>query len=299
MRYYIPDIAKEADAVAVANTTPDANTAQPAKPSFFQRLFGGSSPAPAPTPAPAPSPTPTPRPATEESAPVGQFGGMPATFPQDRWPHCSFCNGALSFIAQFDHDLPALDLGAPGRSLYIFMCDHDPGMCFTWEADKGGNACIVLEPGEKYSGPAYEIDAPQSRGPAMIYRWLKRDDALTSQEAEMVATQSLPSDLSPDERTEIHNKARYITHLGGIPHWIQSASEGDQPGWEFVGQLESGLTFLQDADRKNIDDPAHKETPSPYESDWFNFGGGGAAYLFAERPGGGAPPVFHMFWQCG
>ncbi len=273
MRYYIPEIVKQ----------PDSTPAR--KPSFFQRLFGADEAPPAP--------------AEDGPPPVGQFGGMPATFPKDRWPHCTFCNGAMSFIAQFDHDLPALDLGAAGRSLYIFMCDHDPGMCFTWEADRGANACIVLEPSEKYSGPAYVIDAPSWRGPAPIHRWLKRDDALTEGEAEMLAKRKFPRDMTSDERDALFAKPQLITHIGGIPNWIQGAHEGDKPGWQFVGQLESGLTFLQDADCRDIDDPEHQDKPSPYESNWFNFGGGGAAYLFAERSDSGAPPVFHMFWQTG
>ena len=232
---------------------------------------------------------------------VGQFGGMPIAFPAERWPHCSACEGAMSFIAQFDHHPPALDLGANGRTLYIFMCQQDPGMCEDWDADGGANACLLLDQDEQQNGAVYDIDAPTTGDAVPIHAWLRRASQLTEQEAHILAHQDYPANMSEDTLSDLwKKKIDGNTHMGGIPDWIQSADEGYRPGWEFVGQIESGLQYLKQDDRRDITDPLHVDEAASFQVDKFNFGGG-AAYLFAERghEHSGERPIFHFFWQCG
>lgn len=241
---------------------------------------------------------------------VGQLGGMPVAFPAERWPHCSACEGAMSFIAQFNHHPQAVDLGASGRTLYIFMCQQDPGMCEDWYADGGANACLLLDHHEQQTDTVYTIDAPLQGDTVPIHAWLRRESQLTPQEAHILAHQDYPESMSKEELSALwKKKISGNTHMGGIPDWIQGADEGYRPGWEFVGQIESGLKYLKQDDRRDITDPHHVDKAASYKSDKFNFGGGGAAYIFAERANThigehiaehiAERPIFHFFWQCG
>src|SRR5580692_4089547 len=74
-----------------------------------------------------------------------KFGGRPWGLPEARWPRCKNCGGPMSLVAQLDHAADRLDLGAKGRALFAFQCNHDPGMCETWSAQAGANAVLVLE----------------------------------------------------------------------------------------------------------------------------------------------------------
>ena len=80
-----------------------------------------------------------------QSSPHDKLGGIPWGLPPDRWPICSGCGGSQSLLAQFFHHPVHLDLGRSGRVLSVFQCNHDPGMCLTWEGGSGANACFVTE----------------------------------------------------------------------------------------------------------------------------------------------------------
>jgi uncharacterized protein YwqG len=143
-----------------------------------------------------------------------KFGGLPWGLPPERWPSCSACGKPLSLLAQLAHDAARLDLGQAGRVLFVFQCNHDPGMCESWSATSGANACLVLEESELAHGltplPSTAIVVEEE---ARVVGWRAGDDA--EKEPEM------------------------ITKLGGIPSWIQGEDEGPAMPWRWVAQFDS------------------------------------------------------------
>src|SRR5262249_14777262 len=86
--------------------------------------------------------------APPETTAQDKLGGAPFGLRQDKWPRCRECGKSQSLLAQLTHDPARLELGRTGRVLFVFQCNHDPGMCDTWDAHSGANACIVVEPEE-------------------------------------------------------------------------------------------------------------------------------------------------------
>lgn len=81
-----------------------------------------------------------------QAVPEDKFGGLPWGLESNLWPKCSNCGKSQSLLAQLLHDPVRLDLGREGRVLCVFQCNHDPGMCSTWEGGSGANASFVVEP---------------------------------------------------------------------------------------------------------------------------------------------------------
>ena len=108
-----------------------------------------------------------------QSAPEDKLGGMPWGLPHDMRPTCRDCGKSLSLLAQFVHHLNRLDLGRTGRVLNVFQCNHDPGVCSSWEGGSGANACFVTEP-EKLTDSLSPTppDAPPLEREARIVEWL-------------------------------------------------------------------------------------------------------------------------------
>ena len=225
-----------------------------------------------------------------------RLGGVPWGLRSADWPRCSDCGRSQSLLAQLLHDPARLDLGRAGRVLFVFQCNHDPGMCSTWEGGSGANACFVLEPESLSGGPSMQPDdSPAIENEVRIVRWLERDDGL-------------PSSLSAsffDEQKHFALPEETIacipssTRLGGVPCWIQSPTEAPSDGWRFVGQLDSTYSFLRPpatteswvkADAQQWEGRSHYAIGP-------NFGDGGIAYLFLRD----ASPVPEgwFFWQCG
>ncbi len=225
-----------------------------------------------------------------------KLGGVPWGLPPGRWPRCRACEGSMSLLAQLSHHPARLDLGRAGRVLLAFQCNHDPGMCETWAAGAGANACLVLEPEELVPGlTPLPDDAPVVEREARIAGWLERHDAVN--EADRPAFFEEGSLLKLP--LEIQESVRTGTRLGSVPYWIQSAGEAPR-GWRFVGQLDSTLSFMTPParppawvwpDRERYEGRTHG-------ADWANFGDGGVAYLFLRDVAGG-PPEGLLFWQCG
>jgi hypothetical protein len=232
-----------------------------------------------------------------------KLGGMPWGLAASRWPKCSDCGGSQSLLAQFIHRTPILDLGREGRSLFVFQCNHRPGLCSNWEGGRGANACFVLEPEELLAGisetpkdrPSLERDLP-------IVGWAERDDGLTPSQASVFFEDSEWAALPEDVRDELSLRAEPRTRLGGVPHWIQSSSEAPGDGWRFIGQLDSVCHFLTapksteqgiravKLDRKRPD-------LLTYCCDGPNFGDAGIGYIFLKDTG--SLPQGWFFWQCG
>lgn len=228
-----------------------------------------------------------------DSPTLEHLGGLPFGLNATAWPKCAECGGSQSLIAQFMHHAQRLDLGREGRYLLIFQCNHDPGMCATWEAFSGANACLVVEPEDlgldKTKPP---VDDPPIENCAIISGWVETEDGLNEEQSRKFFLDDEFFDL--DEN--ILEKAIWSSRLGGVPRWLQSPSEAPSPNWHFLGQLDSSYSFISapefqvpwvSADPENFEGRTHiAQGP--------NFGGG-IAYLFVKRETD--TPRVVMLWQ--
>lgn len=226
-----------------------------------------------------------------------KFGGLPWGLESRLWPKCSECGKSQSFLAQLLHDPVRFNLGRQGRMLYVFQCNHDPGMCATWEGGSGANACFIVEP-EDVTERLSECpsDGPLVENEVRVVRWVEREDGIP---ASLVPSFYDNDKLNALVAEGVH-KVPSSTKLASVPHWIQSPTEAPQePGWKFVGQIDSVHSFLQ----------APTQSASwvyPDKEQWegrthcgqsFNFGDGGIAYLFVRDTD--SRPKGWFFWQCG
>lgn len=236
----------------------------------------------------------------EEAGPQTRFeeklGGLPWGLPLSQWPRCSECGMPQSLLAQFAHAPPRLDLGRAGRVMSVFQCNHNPGLCSTWEGGSGANACLVTEPEDLGEGstplPAEALPPdPEVR----IVAWIEKEDGISESLAEKYFSDEDYFALSEAQ----WRMATSGTRLGGVPCWIQSPDEAPKDGWRFVGQLDSSYSFygLSGLSASRVqEDPEHWEGRS-HVCEGPNFGDGGIAYLFlkdSERA-----PEGWFFWQCG
>jgi hypothetical protein len=230
-----------------------------------------------------------------QSAAQDKLGGRPWGLPAGRWPTCGDCGRSQSLLAQFLHHPVRLDLGRPGRLLSVFQCNHDPGLCATWDGRSGTNACFVSEPEELL--PSLSLlpeDWPPVDREARVVEWLQRDDGLAPESASAFFARSKFSDL-PEEEAD---RPTWSTRLGGVPRWLQHPELPPGEGWIFVGQLDSTYSFLtppSDHSAGVIADPERWEGRSHY-CEGPNLGDGGLAYLFIRRTG--AVPEGWFSWQC-
>jgi|SRR6516225_1925161 hypothetical protein len=232
-----------------------------------------------------------------------KLGGMPWGLPSDRWPMCANCGKPLSLLAQLLHHSERLNLGHDGRSLFVFQCNQDPGMCSSWEGGSGANACFVLEPEQLIRGlsPVPEKAVEPDRE-VRIVNWIEREDGLTAEQAAFFFDEAKWDALEEDQREELFEKSEQCTRLGGVPTWIQSMGEAPQDGWRFVGQLDSDHRFLTPPAPGAKDVRAVKTNPdNPQELTYFcsgpNFGDAGIGYIFLKDAAG--VPEGWFFWQCG
>lgn len=222
-----------------------------------------------------------------------RFGGHPIGLAEGQWPKCSECNGSLSFIAQFNHDDERLNLGSAGRRLFIFMCNHDPGMCSTWEAFSGANKCLVVDASELDDEiNPLPADNPVVENFVQVVGWLERDDDLSSE----LAPKFLDDDLFLYMEDEVLEKVTWSTRLGGFPRWLQSPNDGPGSDWRFLGQLDSTHSFIEEPAQPHpwisIDEEKFEGRSHIGAGPNFGFG---IAYLFA-RDGKERPEVV-MLWQ--
>jgi hypothetical protein len=231
-----------------------------------------------------------------QSSPEDKLGGLPWGLPGSLWPACRDCGTSQSLLAQFIHHPQRLDLGRTGRLLSVFQCNHDPGMCASWEGGSGANACFVTEPEDLVARMSpLPKDSPSVEPEARIVDWVERDDGI-AQEAAGNFFSSSQFDQLP--RSEVR-KATWSTKLGGVPRWIQSPDEAPGPGWHFVGQLDSTYSFHE---APRVQSAGIREDPERWEGrthfcEGPNFGDGGVAYLFLRNEQG--TPDGWFFWQCG
>src|SRR6266700_2348210 len=131
-----------------------------------------------------------------QSKPQDKLGGLPWGVRPNQWPMCSECGKPQSLLAQFVHDSDRLNLGRSGRMLSVFQCNHDPGMCSTWEGGSGANACFVTEP-EDLSDGFCKVPTGSTvvEREARIDEWVMKDDG--------IAEERVPLFFSEAERLEL------------------------------------------------------------------------------------------------
>lgn len=231
-----------------------------------------------------------------QSGPEDKLGGLPWGLSRGLWPTCRECGKSQSLLAQFVHHPPRLDLGRPGRILSVFQCNHDPGMCATWEGGSGANACFVTEPEDLV--PALAVlphDSPPLEREARIVEWLERDDGIAEGDASLFFSSTEFFELPESEVA----KPTWSTRLGGVPRWIQSPDESPTDGWIFIGQLDSTYSFLRAPNSTTsgiVEDHEKWEGRSHY-CEGPNLGDDGIAYLFLRTTQ--STPEGWFFWQCG
>jgi hypothetical protein len=224
-----------------------------------------------------------------------KLGGLPWGLREGRWPHCSDCGRSQSFLAQFVHHADRLDLGREGRVLFIFQCNHDPGMCSTWEGGSGASTCFVLQPEELIDGlTPLPADDPPTEREARIVHWLENDDGITPSQSGAFYSNSEFLKL-PEEVT---CRPVGVTRLGSVPLWVQSADEGPKDGWYFVGQIDGLYSFFTppktSEDGVNLD--PQRVAGRTHCCQGPNFGDAGIGYFFLRD--GKPVPEGWFFWQC-
>jgi hypothetical protein len=231
-----------------------------------------------------------------QRGPLDKLGGIPWGLKAQQWPMCRSCGKSQSLLAQFVHHSLRCDLGREGRVLHIFQCDHDPGMCPTWEGGSGANACFVTEPEDMLNSlSALPPDSPSIEREVIITEWLTREDGIPA-----ARTAAFYSDEGIDTLSEGENsKVTSGTRLGSVPFWIQSAAERPQGDWRFIGQLDSTYSFTQ---APAVNTPGVHADPERWEGRTHccggpNFGDGGIAYLSLRNTP--PKPEGWIFWQCG
>ena len=242
---------------------------------------------------------PVPRIAAElppQAGPEDKLGGLPWGLSPKLWPVCRDCGKSQSLIAQFLHHPERLDLGRPGRVLSVFICNHDPGMCETWDGGSGANACFITEPEDMIFGAtAAPQDSPILESEARIVEWLDREDGIAEDDAHKFFRAAEFYELP---ETEL-DKPSWSTRLGGVPRWIQDPDEAPEGDWTFVGQLDSHYSFFQAPVMSNPDvvaDPKRWEGRTHYCLGPI-LGDGGIGYIFVRKLS--TNPEGWFFWQCG
>jgi hypothetical protein len=233
--------------------------------------------------------------APPEKTAKDKFGGMPFGLAQDKWPRCGDCGKSQSLLAQLNHDHVRLDLGRVGRILFVYQCNHHPGMCATWDARSGANTCVIVEPeelGHRPTEPPH--DRPTVEHEVRVLGWIEKDDGVpTSLAPAFFASHSLDQ-LSDDVRRRI----TWATRLGGVPRWLQGPEDGTGPDWQFAGQFDSTHSFLRPPKLRHgwISEDSERFEDRTHVGAGPNFGDGGIAYLFLHR---GGMPRGCLLWQCG
>ncbi|MEM6713496.1 MAG: hypothetical protein AAF622_00330 [Cyanobacteria bacterium P01_C01_bin.147] len=235
-----------------------------------------------------------------QTKPEDKVGGLPWGLSAERYPICRDCGKSQSLLLQLIHHPERLDLERPGRNLFIFQCNHDPGGCATWDSDSGANACFILEP-EELTGQMAPMptDNPWLEIEARVVDWIEGDDGIL---AEQVLPNRTLGDYEYDKFNDLLLKSnRYYQglRLGSIPFWVQ-IPEIPLPNWKFAGEMGEAYTLAEEPSPEGKTSPKDRvghihQLP---DGKWGFTGpnlGTGNGYLFVrlqEKPEG------CFFWQC-
>ncbi len=167
------------------------------------------------------------------SSPGDHFGGLPWGLPEARWPVCSRCGAAMSFVCQLAHHPDRLRLGAEGDCMFVFWCLSDPGSCEVWEPDVGTNAVFVLKAAERTH--SFAMTKVNLLPYLVVTGWSEREDG--------VAPEQLKQFFDADHFLELDDASFQVlpgTRLGGTPFWPQALPVCTwEAGDTFVLQLDS------------------------------------------------------------
>ena len=224
--------------------------------------------------------------------PQDKIGGVPVGIDPAIWPTCAGCGATMSHLGQFVHHPDRLDLGAEGRVLTLWQCEQEGSVCETWAADSGANAAMVTAGDAAADLPVLPPGPlPFIYPEVRVCQWTESDDG--------VLPERVPDYFDDDVHLALdeawYSPGGIETRLGGVPAWEQSAAEGPEPPWTFVGQIAN----RQPVRTAPPDFVYHH--PLWAASGWNlrgpNFGDEGIAYLFLNRTSD--PPEACFLWQCG
>lgn len=178
--------------------------------------------------------------------------------------------------------------------LSVFQCNHDPGMCSTWEHGSGANACLITEPEDMVNGlSGLPSDNPPVELEVRIGDWLERDDGISTEDVKRYFDAEEFWQLPEADAA----KPTWSTRLGGVPRWMQSPEEAPSGNWTFVGQLDGTYSFFQrpvsGSDVSVVED-IHQFEGRTHYCEGPNFGGG-IAYIFLRNIS--SKPEGAFFWQ--
>lgn len=192
---------------------------------------------------------------------MDKFGGLPWGMPAGQWPRCTTCKHSMALVAQLFHHDQRLNLGAPGRCLFVFMCSTPISGCSeTFDPKSGNNSSFVLEPGELAAGltrppdsdASWPIWSAQCSGlaglrhldgkawinvEAQVLGWREQDDGVDPAGAPAFMDFNGYWDLPRDQRQRIYSR----TKLGGAPYWLQGPPAED--GGSFCAQFSDAFVF--------------------------------------------------------
>lgn len=166
------------------------------------------------------------RPASE-LAPQGKledkFGGKPWGLPVEMWPKCRDCAEAMSFLVQIEHHPDRCDLGRDGRVMYLFMCNHNPGMCETWDQDSGANAVVLVERDKLTLGLTDPPGTAEEEGEFRVLGYVESNDD------ELWGTHLAGEPLFVQDPDEAPGPPyRYVMHFADWHHFLDETEEGAQ-----------------------------------------------------------------------
>jgi hypothetical protein len=152
---------------------------------------------------------------SEQTGLEDKFGGKPWGIPVEMWPRCSECDEAMSFLCQIKHEPQRADLGRDGRVVYLFMCNHNPGMCETWDQDSGANAVVIVEPEKLTNSLTSPPSAAEEEAEFRVVAWV-----------------------------ESKVEEEWATHVGGVPLFVQGEDEAPPPPFRYILHFADQHFFL-------------------------------------------------------
>lgn len=164
----------------------------------------------------------------EEGPTTGtRFGGAPSVGRDFSWPVCKFCHGNMQFLGQLRRE-------GSQRLHLVFMCQNRPGVCWEWDADKGGNAVVCSEITDlRLADVPPEGEAVR---PTLYGARVESVEASSYDKA-----RSAWAEKHPGRQREV------LGQINGQPDWLQfdetpSCDHCGQP-MNFVAQLEQGPDY--------------------------------------------------------
>lgn len=174
---------------------------------------------------------------------VSKIGGVPWGLPADLWPSC--CGYPQKLLAQFRHDPPMLDLGAPGSVLFLFQCLECCGF------DECGHSVLIIEASKLADGPVRipgydqicDLGGPLV-GEFLLDGWTENDDGIPEERLSDFlddrAYWTLESEFPDIDFLDPLARTRF----GGAPRWtVNGPGQVPPRPFEFLFQINNCLYF--------------------------------------------------------